>query len=317
MGAAVVAVDGTAVAPITSVPSIPIARPVAIVRSQLAPCAYGPRSITGYGDDAAVVIDLDGGAARERPVCHPDRLAPENLSARGPMSVEPGTVEGCGRATVDRDREGGSGGGARGLGPLDRRSDRHLTGMARPPGRGERAAGLGGRGRHRHPGRVDARPELIDLDRVAGSGCRDGAGHGEAGAQERRLLGRDRDAVAGRGDGRVAGADGRRRCAARARSGAGPGPTRARGQSQPRDGQGAGAGGQQWGNVAIGASSREQLGQSSRLRPTGLAGGLAPCERYGPTSGPIRPCGPWWIRKWFPRRSPADGRSLGVNRRGF
>ena len=47
VGAVVVAVDGTAVAPITSVPSIPIARPVAIVRSQLAPCAYGPRSITG------------------------------------------------------------------------------------------------------------------------------------------------------------------------------------------------------------------------------------------------------------------------------
>ncbi len=38
---------GTGAAPMTSVSRIPSTRPVAIVRSQLAPWAYGPRSITG------------------------------------------------------------------------------------------------------------------------------------------------------------------------------------------------------------------------------------------------------------------------------
>ena len=47
VGAGAVVEEGSAAAPTTPVPSIPSARAVAIVRSQLALWAYGPRSITG------------------------------------------------------------------------------------------------------------------------------------------------------------------------------------------------------------------------------------------------------------------------------
>ena len=93
------------------------------------------------GDHAALVIELDRGPARKGPVRDPDRVAPEDLPARGPLAPEAGAVKRRGRAAVDSDRECRGGGGARGLGAVDHRADRQRPGLLRVPGCRERAPG--------------------------------------------------------------------------------------------------------------------------------------------------------------------------------
>ena len=215
-----------------------------------------------HRDHVALVVDVDHRAARERSVGHADRAASEDLSARGPVPPEARPVERRLRTPVEsqRQRRCGAGGG-RGLGALDHGADRELPGPGRVPSRREGSVRLGVGVRHGDPDRVAA--HLIDLDDVAGVGGWDGSRHRHATFHERRGLRGDRDPAAARAHRDVPGGDGDGRVLTRARApGAGSRAARARsarGEGEPWDHHGAGGGGHERGQIAMGASVREQL----------------------------------------------------------